>query len=120
MQKDVYPNGFFIVLVVNADDSDCSGKPDTIPQREKNVIVTVQNSVTKHDYIVASVSSLSIILGFCFIYIIGAITCKVRHSRLMREQSIQDELDRTQQSIHSPDEPQSSGFREVKHINSNY
>lgn len=116
LQKDIYPNGFFIVLVVNADDSECSGKEYTIPKRQKHVTVTIQNSVTKHDYIIASVTSLSIILGFCIIYITGAITCKVRHSRILREQSIQDELDRTQQSIASPEEGQSSGFREVVFI----
>ena len=98
---------------MNADDSDCSGNNSyKLPDRVKHVELTLDNSITKHDYVVASFSAMSVFLSFCVIYIIGSICCKVHHSRIMREQSIQDEFDRAHQSISSP-EAQTSGFQEV-------
>ncbi|KAJ8668220.1 hypothetical protein QAD02_009883 [Eretmocerus hayati] len=110
--KDAYPNGFFIVLVVNADDFDCSHKPFSLHDRVKEVTLTINNSVTRHDYVVACLSAMTLLVTFCVMYISGAIFCRVRRFRILREQTIQDELDRAQQSISSPD-AQTSGFQEI-------
>lgn len=99
-------------MVVNADDFECSGNSSIHYIREKLVNVTISNSITIQDYVVASFSALSMIFTFCFAYIIGAICCKIHRTRKLQEQSIQDEIDRAQQSIQSPD-PQTSGFQEV-------
>lgn len=110
LQKDVYPKGFFIVFVVNADDMDCVGKLSTIPNRIKSVELNIENSVTKHDYIIACSTVMSVLVAFCLIYMTGAICCNVRRSRIAREQSAQDEFERAQQSAISPN---TSGFQEV-------
>ncbi|XP_014207455.1 SID1 transmembrane family member 2-like [Copidosoma floridanum] len=110
--KDVYPKGFFIVLVVNADDMDCTGTSSTIKDRVKLVKLTVVNSVTRHDYVIACTSVMSILIAFCVIYITGAVFCKFRRSRIAREQSVQDEFEHAQQSASSPSGP-ASGFQEI-------
>ncbi|XP_031783168.1 SID1 transmembrane family member 2 [Nasonia vitripennis] len=107
-----YPKGFFIVLVVNADDFECSGNSSIHYIREKRVNITISNSITIQDYIVASFSALSMILTFCFAYIIGAICCKIHRTRKLQEQSIQDEFGRFQQNSIEPD-AHTSGFQEI-------
>lgn len=111
-QKIRYPNGFFIVLVVNTDDSECS-LGETIRERSKHVQVEITNSITTNDYVFASLSVLGMFTAFCAIYIVGSICCRVHHSRILRAQSLQDELDRAQQAAQSPDPQPSSGFQEV-------
>ncbi|XP_058803518.1 SID1 transmembrane family member 1-like isoform X2 [Phymastichus coffea] len=110
--KMKYPNGFFIVLVVNTDDSECS-TDETIIDRSKYVEVEIQNSITTNEYVFASLSVLGMFTAFCTIYIIGSICCKVHHSRILREQSIQDDLDQAQQEAQSPIPQSSLGFQEI-------
>lgn len=115
LQKKAYPKGFFIVLVVKADDYDCIGNPMSVldfKDRSKSVTISISHSISANDYLIASFSALSIIFRFCFIYIIGTLCYKIRRDRQLREQSFIDEVERTIQS-NDPLSPQPSGFQEV-------
>ena len=84
----------------------------TDSNRTKNVHLKISNSITTHDYIMASFATVSVFVSFCVIYIIGAISCKIHQARILREQSAQDEIERAQAEINLP-LPQTSGFQEV-------
>lgn len=81
LQKEAYPLGFFIVLVVKVDDTDCAGIPSTSPSRSKLVTVSVNAGITKHDYILASALTLSLIIVFNVVCIIIVIVFKIREGR---------------------------------------
>ena len=52
--KQEYPLGFFVVLVVKGDDTDCYGAPSMIPVRNKRINLAINASITKRDYVIAS------------------------------------------------------------------
>ncbi|XP_014230770.1 SID1 transmembrane family member 1-like [Trichogramma pretiosum] len=111
--KERYPNGFFIVFVVNADDTECSPKSSiNEPNRTKYVKVKIVNSITRHNFIIATFSTVAVFVSFCVIYIIGAVSCRVHHNRALRRQNYLEEADRIQESARSP-EAHTSGFQEI-------
>lgn len=85
-QREAYPSGFFVVLVVKGEDTDCNGLSSSNPIRTKNVTLIVNPTITKRDYIVASVSAVAIVLGFCIIYITVVIVFSIRESKKLATQ----------------------------------
>ena len=67
--KQEYPLGFFVVLVVKGDDTDCYGAPSMIPVRNKRINLSINASITKRDYVIASGVVVSIIFSFCIAYV---------------------------------------------------
>ncbi|KYQ59051.1 SID1 transmembrane family member 1 [Trachymyrmex zeteki] len=84
--REAYPSGFFVVLVVKGEDTDCNGLSSSNPIRTKNVTLIVNPTITKRDYIVASVSAVAIVLGFCIIYITVVIVFSIRESKKLATQ----------------------------------
>ncbi|XP_046592495.1 SID1 transmembrane family member 1 isoform X1 [Neodiprion lecontei] len=105
--RERYPRGFFVVLVVKGDDSDCKGNQVQSHPGTKKVSLSIEPSITKQDYIFASSIVVSVLIGFCIFYIIGVIAFRIREGRILREQllSDQDEAERT----HSTEGPSSMG-----------
>lgn len=85
-QREAYPLGFFVVLVVKGEDTDCSGLSSSDPLRTKNVTLIVNPTVTKRDYVVASASAAAIVLGFCISYITAVIIFNIRESKKLAAQ----------------------------------
>ncbi|XP_015588840.1 SID1 transmembrane family member 1-like [Cephus cinctus] len=101
--KDAYPSGFFVVLVVKGDDTDCTGVTSLFTSRHKNVTLTIKPSITKKDYIVASSIVLSMFMGFCIFYIIGIAVFQIREGRKLREQLLSEHDDQDgNEHIYSP------------------
>lgn len=90
-QREEYPTGFFVVLVVKGDDRDCGGSQIPSYSGNKTVSLSIEPSITKKDYIFASSIALSAVIGFCIFYIIGMIAVKIRDGRQLRAQLLTDE-----------------------------
>ncbi|KAK2580071.1 hypothetical protein KPH14_012354 [Odynerus spinipes] len=88
VSREIYPFGFFIVLVVKGDDTDCNGVPSTSLLRSKSVTLTVNASITKHDYIVASCVAASIIISFCICCVVAVVVGKIKEGKRIREELI--------------------------------
>ncbi|KAL6257470.1 hypothetical protein P5V15_011040 [Pogonomyrmex californicus] len=84
--REAYPLGFFVVLVVKGEDSDCNGLSSNNPLRIKNVTLIVNPTITKRDYVIASASAVAIVLGFCIFYIIAVIVYSIRESKKLAMQ----------------------------------
>ncbi|XP_078051216.1 SID1 transmembrane family member 1 [Augochlora pura] len=84
--KEAYPLGFFVVLVVKGDDSDCVGSPSMISVRNKDVILNIVDSVTKQDYLIASGVAMSVIFIFLFTYIVSTIVINIKRGRKISEE----------------------------------
>lgn len=84
-QREAYPLGFFVALVVKEDDTDCNGSSISNPLRTKNVTLVINPTITKRDYIIASVSAAGIILFFCIFYVTVVIIFKIREGRTCEE-----------------------------------
>lgn len=82
LQRDAYPSGFFVVLVVKGEDTDCNGMSGSSnPLRMKNVTLIINPTITKRDYIVASAAVGTIALCFCIFYITAVVMFNIRKSR---------------------------------------
>ncbi|XP_012263684.2 SID1 transmembrane family member 1-like [Athalia rosae] len=91
--REAYPNGFFVVLVMKGDDSDCSGSITPGYPGNKTVTLSIQPSITRRDYIFASSVVLSVMIGFCLFYTIGVVALRIRDGRKLREQLLSDQDD---------------------------
>ncbi|XP_043279627.1 SID1 transmembrane family member 1-like isoform X2 [Venturia canescens] len=100
ISRDAYPEGFFVVLVVKGDDTDCNGTVGD-PNRRKTVHLLIKRSISKEDFITASALALSIGVGFCTIYIFGVVMHRVRKGRELRERLLSD-LEESEQPEHLP------------------
>ncbi|XP_076277521.1 SID1 transmembrane family member 1 [Lasioglossum baleicum] len=89
--RDAYPLGFFVVLVVNGDDTDCFGSPSMISVRNKDVTLKVTNSITKEDYLVASGIAISIIFSFCVMYVVVIIVSRVKEGRKLAQEILNNQ-----------------------------
>ncbi|CAL7951792.1 unnamed protein product [Xylocopa violacea] len=110
--KEAYPLGFFMVLVVKGDDTDCYGAPSMIPLRNKKVTLTINASITKQDYIIASTIAVSVILGFCIIYVISVVIFKIKEGRKVKQQLLEQESERVDEPIPSPSTIEETGPRQ--------
>lgn len=102
--------GFFVVLVVKGDDTDCYGAPSMIPVRNKKVTLTINTSITKQDYIIASATAVSIIFTFCIIYVISIVVSKIKEGRKIKQELLNQESENIAEPIPSP-----STIGEVNH-----
>ncbi|XP_012056983.1 PREDICTED: SID1 transmembrane family member 1-like [Atta cephalotes] len=100
--REAYPLGFFVVLVVKGEDTDCNGLSSSNPLRTKNVTLIVNPTITKRDYVVASVSAATIVLGFCIIYITAVIVFSIRESKKLATQDSINENQDFNEHIPSP------------------
>lgn len=102
-QREAYPLGFFVVLVVKGDDTDCNGLSSSNPLRTKNVTLIVNPTITKRDYVVASASAAAIILGFCISYITAVIVFSIRESKkLATQEPINEQSQDVNEHVQSP------------------
>ncbi|XP_011306851.1 SID1 transmembrane family member 1-like [Fopius arisanus] len=87
--RDAYPNGFFIVLVVKGEDTDCTlemGSSD----RSKSVTISITPNITYKDGVKAATIALAIGLAFCISYVIGVLSHKVRIRRKLQQEAVLD------------------------------
>ncbi|XP_003704971.2 SID1 transmembrane family member 1 [Megachile rotundata] len=110
--KEAYPLGFFVVLVVKGDDTDCYGVPNMIPARNKNVTLTIISSITKQDYIIASTTAISIIFIFCFIYVVSIVVFKIKEGKKIKQELLHQESDNIDEPIPSPSTIEETGPRQ--------
>lgn len=102
-QREAYPLGFFVVLVVKGEDTDCNGLSSSDPLRVKNVTLIVNPTITKRDYVVASASAAAIVLGFCVSYMMAVIVFNIRESkRLAAREPINEQSQDVNEHIPSP------------------
>ncbi|OAD57806.1 SID1 transmembrane family member 1 [Eufriesea mexicana] len=83
--REKYPLGFFVVLTVKTDDTDCYGVPFMNPLRVKHVILTIKASITKRDYIIASGLVVLVIFSFCVIYAVSIVVSKIKEGREIKQ-----------------------------------
>lgn len=102
VSKEAYPFGFFIVLVVKGDDTDCNGVLSTRLLRSKNITLTVNASITKKDYVVASCAAAFVIIIFCACCVVAVIVGKIREGKKLREEMLTDRDNEISQNIQSP------------------
>ncbi|XP_033325019.2 SID1 transmembrane family member 1 [Megalopta genalis] len=91
--KEAYPLGFFVVLVVKGDDSDCVGSPSIMSVRNKDVKLKIVNSVTKQDYLIASGVAISVIGIFVLIYVVGTVVTKIKEGRKIAQETLNEQED---------------------------
>lgn len=100
-QREAYPRGFFVVLVVKGDDVDCGDIVEGVnPSRRKFVNLLVKSSISKEDFITASVTAFSVGFAFCAFYIIGVVVHNVRKGRKLREQLLSDQQEITDEPVY--------------------
>uniref|UniRef100_A0ABD2X204 SID1 transmembrane family member 1 n=1 Tax=Trichogramma kaykai TaxID=54128 RepID=A0ABD2X204_9HYME len=69
IQRRNYPAGFFIVLIVNADDKLCHEDDEDAPQgRQKIVSLVIEKGITNKEYYIATFSTVIIIIAFCAMF----------------------------------------------------
>ncbi|XP_011702065.1 PREDICTED: SID1 transmembrane family member 1-like isoform X2 [Wasmannia auropunctata] len=101
--REAYPLGFFVVLVVKGEDTDCNGLSSSNPLRTKNVTLIVSPTITKRDYVVASALAAAIVLGFCVCYITAEIVFSIRESkRLATQEPINEQSQDVNEHMPSP------------------
>ncbi|KAK9297183.1 hypothetical protein QLX08_009048 [Tetragonisca angustula] len=106
--KQQYPLGFFVVLVVKSDDTDCYGAPSMIPLRNKQVYLTINPSITKHDYVVASGVVVSVIFTFCIAYVVSVVMLKIKKEKKIKQELLDQESEQIDESVPSPSTIQES------------
>ena len=94
--------GFFVVLVVKSDDTDCYGAPSMIPLRNKQVYLTINPSITKHDYVVASGVVVSVIFTFCIAYVVSVVMLKIKKEKKIKQELLDQESEQIDESVPSP------------------
>ncbi|XP_034934611.1 SID1 transmembrane family member 2-like [Chelonus insularis] len=85
ISKEIYPKGFFVVLVVKGDDIDCTGSLGS-EQRNKTVTLTISPNITTKEGIRAASIALMIGIAFFSAYAVGVITHNVRLRRKLRQE----------------------------------
>ncbi|XP_018401340.1 PREDICTED: SID1 transmembrane family member 1-like [Cyphomyrmex costatus] len=101
--REAYPLGFFVILVVKGEDTDCNGLSNSNPLRTKNVTLILNPTISKRDYVVASMSAAAIILGFCIVYITAVIVFNIRESKKLATQDpINDQNQDFNEHVPSP------------------
>ncbi|XP_066599229.1 SID1 transmembrane family member 1-like [Prorops nasuta] len=101
--REAFSSGFFIVLVVKGDDTDCVGYSSMKANRFKNVRVTVSSNIARKDYIIACSIALTIVMGFCISYMISAIVAKVKKSReTVANEILNNEIRYTEDALPGP------------------
>lgn len=98
----MYPLGFFVVLVVKGDDTDCDGQTSAISSRNKKVTLTIHASITKEDYIIASTIVILVIFTFCVAFIVSVIIFKIREGRKIEQDLLRRESEQLDEPIPSP------------------
>ncbi|KAH0549927.1 SID1 transmembrane family member 1-like [Cotesia glomerata] len=89
--KEIYPSGFFVVLVLKGDDTDCTSQTGSV-LRSKIVKLSITPNITKREGIKSALIAFIIGIAFCSFYIIGVVTHNVRLRRRLRQQ-LTDELE---------------------------
>ncbi|KAK3907859.1 SID1 transmembrane family member 1 [Frankliniella fusca] len=75
LTRDLFPEGFYIVLVVKGDDYDCTGQiSKTVSVRSKKVTLSFQSSISYMEYIDATMAALFFYASF---YVITIFLCVV-------------------------------------------
>ncbi|XP_046145976.1 SID1 transmembrane family member 1-like isoform X1 [Osmia bicornis bicornis] len=111
--KEAYPLGFFVVLVVKGDDTDCYGAPSMIPVRNKKVTLTINTSITKQNYVIASATAVSVIFTFCIIYVISIVVTKIKEGRKIKQELLHQESESIAEPIPSPSMIEETGQQSV-------
>ncbi|XP_063219057.1 SID1 transmembrane family member 1-like [Bacillus rossius redtenbacheri] len=99
LTKKLFPNGFYIVFVVKADDYDCSGSYTSLtpaintsaPSRNKSLTFFVRPSITPEEYFVAAVSAVAVLGVFCMLYLIFSVIYFVRNVHANPEERVLDD-----------------------------
>lgn len=91
LQREAYPSGFFVVLVVKGEDTECNGISESNPLRTKNVTLIINPTINKQDYIVATGSAGAIALCFCIFYIMAVIMFNIKKSRELMQEPINEQ-----------------------------
>ncbi|XP_015117063.1 SID1 transmembrane family member 1 [Diachasma alloeum] len=81
--REAYPNGFFIILVVKGDDTDCTLEMGP-SNRNKTVTITITPNITFNDGVTAAVITMVIGFAFCGFYVIGVVSHRVRTRRRLQ------------------------------------
>ncbi|KAL6432784.1 hypothetical protein ACFW04_006278 [Cataglyphis niger] len=89
--REAYPSGFFIVLVVKGEDTDCNGASGNNPLRRKNVTLIINPTITERDYIIATGLAGAIALCFCIFYITAVVVFNIRKSRKFIQEPINEQ-----------------------------
>lgn len=97
VQREAYPDGFFVVLAVKGDDMDCTGLLGCLAYRNKKITLSIKPNITKTDGLKASAIVMTIVLAFCSFYVIGVVTNNAR----LRRKLLRDEINyRNESEIH--------------------
>ena len=64
-----------------------------IALREKTITLSVKPSISRMDYVIASLIAMSVAVVFCVLYIAGAIFFKMKEGRLLREEQLLNDQD---------------------------
>ncbi|XP_076239058.1 SID1 transmembrane family member 1 [Calliopsis andreniformis] len=108
--KEEYPLGFFIVLVVKSDDTDCAGIPSITSTRNKKVVLSVNASITKQDYIIASAIIVTVTFSFCLVYVISVVVSRIKLGRKLNQDLLNNqESENTDEPIQSPSTIEETG-----------
>lgn len=91
IQREAYPSGFFIVLVVKGDDKDCVGVPSINSVRQKKVILTIKATITKEEYFLVLAVTICCMVGFCLVYIIAIVITKIRNGRKLQNEMLDNQ-----------------------------
>ncbi|XP_043262716.1 SID1 transmembrane family member 1-like [Colletes gigas] len=100
--REAYPMGFFVVLVVKGDDTDCYGSPNTVSVRNKNVSITVNPGVTKRDYVIASSVVISLIFGFCIVYVMGITFSVIKEGKKIHQELLDNQICENNDPMQTP------------------
>ncbi|GAB1859726.1 SID1 transmembrane family member 1 [Camponotus japonicus] len=100
--REAYPSGFFVVLVVKGEDTECNGISESSPLRTKNVTLIINPTISKQDYIVATASAGAIALCFCIFYITAMIMFNIRKSRELIQEPINEQNQDINDYVPSP------------------
>lgn len=92
LQREAFPNGFFIVLAVKGDDDRCTGSMGSL-YRKKIVKLSIKKNITTADGYKAALIAITIVFAFCSFYVIGVISnnARVRRKILRNDVVITDE-----------------------------
>lgn len=101
-QREIYPHGFFVVLVVKGDDADCNGLSDSKLDRTKKITLVINPTISKHDYVIATASVTTIAVLFCISYITTTIIFNIKKNRkLKRLEMINDQNEDVDEQVPS-------------------
>lgn len=94
--------GFFVVLVVKGDDTDCNGLLGSNLLRTKNVTLIIKPTITKHDYIIASGSVVAVALLFFLTYVTAVIVFNIREGKKLERQELLNEQEQSNIDAYAP------------------